>query len=339
MYLLRKIRCVPPSENSSFVNFKVSNARDLTQDVPKCVCISKASLVTPAQYQSCLRYTLLAKLAPNWNKAGQWLIQGRDFLMQAGYANAVSKCLNIFFLFKFCVENQPLVTKLQVLKEKLLPRHPPVFKEWFLRTFQDPTSWYNARVSYARTAAVMSMVGYILGLGDRHGENILFDSTNGDCVHVDFNCLFNKGTTFEWPERVPFRLTHNMIDAMGPMGYEGIFRKASEVTLRVMRTQMDPLMSVLKPFIYDPLVEWSKPVKPQGQRSALVPGQRSIVIDTGEINNEQAMKHVQDIEDRLKGILKNEPKQGGQAKPKSVALSIEGHVNHLINVSTWTGMS
>ncbi len=38
----------------------------------------------------------------------------------------------------------------------------------------------------------MSMVGYILGLGDRHGENILFDSTNGDCVHVDFNCLFNK---------------------------------------------------------------------------------------------------------------------------------------------------
>ena len=36
------------------------------------------------------------------------------------------------------------------------------------------------------------MVGYILGLGDRHGENILFDSTSGDCVHVDFNCLFNR---------------------------------------------------------------------------------------------------------------------------------------------------
>lgn len=37
------------------------------------------------------------------------------------------------------------------------------------------------------------MVGYILGLGDRHGENILLDSTCGDTVHVDFNCLFNKG--------------------------------------------------------------------------------------------------------------------------------------------------
>ena len=46
----------------------------------------------------------------------------------------------------------------------------------------------------------------------------------------------------------------------------------------------------------------------------------------------QAMTHVQNIEDRLKGILKSTSKQG-QAKPKSVALSIEGHVNHLINVS------
>lgn len=43
---------------------------------------------------------------------------------------------------------------------------------------------------------VMSMIGYILGLGDRHGENILFDSTTGDTVHVDFNCLFNRVKTF-----------------------------------------------------------------------------------------------------------------------------------------------
>lgn len=124
-----------------------------------------------------------------------------------------------------------------------------------------------------------------------------------------------------------------MIDALGPMGYEGIFRKACEVTLRVMRTQMDPLMSVLKPFVYDPLVEWSKPVKPQGQRSIIVPGQRSMVENTGEINNELAMTHVQNIEDRLKGLLKSTSKQG-PAKPRSVALSIEGHVNHLINEAT-----
>lgn len=33
-------------------------------------------------------------------------------------------------------------------------------------------------------------------LGDRHCENILIDETNGDTVHVDFNCLFDKVRPF-----------------------------------------------------------------------------------------------------------------------------------------------
>lgn len=88
---------------------------------------------------------------------------------------------------------------------------PPIFSDWFRERFPTPHNWYEARNSYVRTTAVMSIVGYILGLGDRHGENILFDSMSGDTVHVDFNCLFNKGELFEVPEVVPFRLTHNMV--------------------------------------------------------------------------------------------------------------------------------
>ena len=214
--------------------------------------------------------------------------------------------------------NAPLDKKLAIYRTKLLPRHPPVFGDWFLQTFPDPTSWYNARLAYCRTAAVMSMVGYVLGLGDRHGENILLDSTTGDCVHVDFNCLFNTGETFYYPEIVPFRLTHNMVEAMGPLGAEGIFRRSCEVTLRVMRDQMDPLMSVLKTFIYDPLVEWSKPPK----------GRSSAAAESGEIRNEKAQTHVNNIEDRLRGILKS------KTKPRGLPLSVEGHVSHLIKEAT-----
>lgn len=38
-------------------------------------------------------------------------------------------------------KSAPLSEKLKMFKEILLPRHPPVFHEWFLRTFPDPTSW------------------------------------------------------------------------------------------------------------------------------------------------------------------------------------------------------
>ncbi|XP_077477545.1 serine/threonine-protein kinase ATR [Stigmatopora argus] len=213
----------------------------------------------------------------------------------------------------------PLEEKLRVHKEVLCARHPPIFYEWFLRTFPDPMSWYSSRSAYCRSTAVMSMVGYILGLGDRHGENILFDSFTGECVHVDFNCLFNKGETFEVPEVVPFRLTQNLVHAMGPMGIEGLFRQACEVTLRLMRDQREPLMSVLKTFLHDPLVEWSK------QSKGLCKTQAN---ETGEIVNEKAKTHVCDIDQRLQGVIKSRNKVLG------LPLSIEGHVHYLIQEAT-----
>lgn len=110
-------------------------------------------------------------------------------------------------------------------------------------------------------------------LGDRHGENILLDTTNGDCVHVDFNCLFgmvsahsvwvasrltthHQGFTwFEIAEKVPFRLTQNVVDGFGVTGVEGVFRKCCEITMRILRENRTPLVSVLESFVHDPLVE------------------------------------------------------------------------------------
>ncbi|XP_028398063.1 serine/threonine-protein kinase ATR-like isoform X2 [Dendronephthya gigantea] len=199
----------------------------------------------------------------------------------------------------------------KIFQMKVLKRYPPIFHEWYLKTFPTPTSWYNSRLGYCRTAAVMSMVGYILGLGDRHGENVLFDSTNGDCFHVDFNCLFNKGETFECPECVPFRLTHNMIQAMGPLGYEGIFRRSCEVTLKLMRNQNDSLLSVLKTFVYDPLVEW---------------GEKRHRDTATAAAKEEGLKIVKQIEQRLRGYsIKNKI---------LIPLSIEGEVHQLISEAT-----
>ena len=78
--------------------------------------------------------------------------------------------------------------------------------------------------------------------------------------------LFDKGMTLGRPEIVPFRLTPNMLDGMGLAGYEGVFRKVSEVALAVLRGNRDMLISVLETLITDPIVEW------QPVRSAAVSG-------------------------------------------------------------------
>ena len=78
------------------------------------------------------------------------------------------------------------------LLDKLLAMNPPVLHRWFLARFPEPATWHNARLGFTRTTAVWSMVGHIVGLGDRHGENILLDATTGDAVHVDFAFLFDR---------------------------------------------------------------------------------------------------------------------------------------------------
>ena len=51
----------------------------------------------------------------------------------------------------------------EIFQQQVLPKYRPVFHEWFLATFPEPSAWLSARLRYARTAAVMSMVGHVLG--------------------------------------------------------------------------------------------------------------------------------------------------------------------------------
>ncbi|KAH8096675.1 hypothetical protein BXZ70DRAFT_1032531, partial [Cristinia sonorae] len=190
----------------------------------------------------------------------------------------------------------------KIFREEVLTLFPPVFHEWFIETFPEPSVWLTSRLSYSRTAAVMSMVGFILGLGDRHCENILLDINTGDVVHVDFNCLFEKGKSLETPERVPFRLTQNISDGFGITGPEGFFRIACEVTMQLLRDNKDSLMSVLDAFVHDPLVEWEDE-KRKLEREA----QRR---NTGNVNTVRASVDLRKlaknalnpIEKKLKGI-------------------------------------
>ncbi|KAG7209878.1 hypothetical protein KM043_011480 [Ampulex compressa] len=117
-------------------------------------------------------------------------------------------------------------------------------------------SWWEATKNYSYSVAVMSIIGYIIGLGDRHLDNVLVDLNTGEVVHIDYNVCFEKGKTLRVPEKVPFRMTPNIRTALGVTGVEGIFRSACEHTLRVMRRGRETLLTLLEAFVYDPLVDW-----------------------------------------------------------------------------------
>ena len=71
-------------------------------------------------------------------------------------------------------------------------RFKPVMRHYFTELHKAPTSWFAIRLSYARSVATTSIVGHVLGLGDRHTSNILMDNVSGEVVHIDLGIAFDQ---------------------------------------------------------------------------------------------------------------------------------------------------
>ena len=114
---------------------------------------------------------------------------------------------------------------------------------------QNSDDWYRLSTNLTRSIAVMSVIGYIIGLGDRHLDNLLVDFQTGEIIHIDYNVCFEKGTKLRIPERVPCRLTQNIVKVFGFSGVDGVFRHSCEHTLETLRTAKETLLTLLEAFM------------------------------------------------------------------------------------------
>ncbi|KAG8741303.1 phosphatidylinositol kinase- protein kinase tor1 [Ceratobasidium sp. 414] len=118
-------------------------------------------------------------------------------------------------------------------------------------------AWLDRRASYTRSLAVTSMVGHIMGLGDRHPSNLLLDRVTGKVIHIDFGDCFEVAMHREkYPEKVPFRLTRMLVKAMEVCGIGGSFKTTCIISMGVLRDNRESLSAVLEAFVYDPLTAW-----------------------------------------------------------------------------------
>ncbi|KFY39903.1 hypothetical protein V494_03772 [Pseudogymnoascus sp. VKM F-4513 (FW-928)] len=207
-------------------------------------------------------------------------------------------------------------------------RFHPVLRYFHLEKFTDPDEWFARRLAYTRSTAAISILGYVLGLGDRHGHNILLDEKTGEVVHIDLGVAFEMGRVLPVPELVPFRLTRDIVDGMGISKTEGVYRRCCEFTLEALRKEADTIMTILDVLRYDPLYTWSiSPIrlaKLQDAQSAAPPVSTASSTTT---NNGKS-----------KGVI-NEPSEADRAltvvrKKLSKTLSVTATVNDLINQAT-----
>ncbi|KAK8090153.1 Serine/threonine-protein kinase TEL1 [Apiospora hydei] len=224
------------------------------------------------------------------------------------------------------VQNKSVETRVATYK-KVTDRFQPVMRYFFMENFSDPDEWYAKRTAYTRTTAAISILGHVLGLGDRHGHNILLDSVSGEVVHIDLGVAFEMGRILPVPELVPFRLTRDIVDGMGITKTEGAFRRCCEFTLDALREETYTIMTILDVLRYDPLYSWS--ISPVRMAKLQTPR-----TDEGEEGPTDA-----EIDSRKKRGVVNEPSEADRAlevvrKKLSKTLSVSATVNDLINQAT-----
>jgi serine-protein kinase ATM len=227
------------------------------------------------------------------------------------------------------VSNQSIEDRCRTYQQVAENFHP-VLRFFFLERYKDPDEWFEKRLAYTRTTAAISILGHIIGLGDRHCHNILLDERNGEVVHIDLGVAFEAGRVLPIPEVVPFRLTRDVVDAMGCTKTEGVFRRCCEFTLEALREERDAIMTLLNVLRYDPLHSWKmSPARAKRIQEEQQGPQAGVPADGGEaVVVQESVKRKADEGDEAGRAL------GMVEKKLAKTLSTTATVNALIQQAT-----
>ncbi|KAE9348851.1 Phosphatidylinositol 3-kinase 2 [Phytophthora fragariae] len=124
----------------------------------------------------------------------------------------------------------------------------PIFAEWIHANNPDAKSHKAAVNLFTRSCAGYCIATYVLGIGDRHNDNIMISSA-GRYFHIDFGHFLGhlKYSMGMARERSPFVFTKEMAYVMGgTQGKDfGTFLDIASIAYNVLRRHMHLLVSLL----------------------------------------------------------------------------------------------
>jgi serine/threonine-protein kinase ATR len=147
---------------------------------------------------------------------------------------------------------------------------------------------------------------------------------------------------------VPFRLTANMLDAFGPTGADGVYASSLQLAMRTLRDNRDTLLSVLEPFIKDPIIDWKRTRSSQSPTKVAKAKGVEMTQAQDDRQTKEAKHSIKVIDERLRGIynlrnpnikkyLKKDQYSAArtdESLTQLLPLSVEGQVHKMIAEAT-----
>lgn len=149
----------------------------------------------------------------------------------------------------------PTAKVIQEYDDEVRRSQPSALKIAIMKRCASPEEFLLKRQLMLKEYALCCVAGYLIGIGDRHFDNILLTEDGHFCL-IDFGCTFDFAIHLPVPELVPFRFTPNLALLGYPLETESVFTPMLVDTLHLLRKQRDCLNDYIEVYLSDPIEKW-----------------------------------------------------------------------------------
>ncbi|CAM8905182.1 unnamed protein product [Rhodiola kirilowii] len=143
-----------------------------------------------------------------------------------------------------------------------------ILSHYMYKTLLSGNDLWAFKKQFAIQLALSNLVSYMLQIGGRSPNKILFAKNTGKIFQTDFHPAYDANGIIEFNEPVPFRLTRNLQSFFSHFGVEGFIVSAMCAAAQavVSPKQTQHLWHHLAMFFRDELLSWSwkRPGMPMG---------------------------------------------------------------------------
>ncbi|CAN1122507.1 Transformation/transcription domain-associated protein [Linum perenne] len=134
-----------------------------------------------------------------------------------------------------------------------------IFSQYMYKTLPSGNHMWAFKKQFATQLALSSFMSYMLQIGGRSPNKILFAKNTGKIFQTDFHPTYDANGLVEFTEPVPFRLTRNMQAFFSNFGVEGLIVSSMCAASQALVSpkQSHHLWHQLAMFFRDELVSWS----------------------------------------------------------------------------------
>lgn len=231
------------------------------------------------------------------------LLCGSDLVsgLHAEEEPADRKALEVRSMLKDVAKTQ--VNQASSLFREACALFKPVFRYFFYKRHNTVRSWTAMIENYRRSLAQWSIVTYVVGLGDRHLSNVLFETETCKLVHIDLGMILEYSKrTLPIPERVPFRLTRDLLDPLLIEGVGGRLAQEAVLAMRLLRENRHVILGLASVLLRETISSFEEVESQVGERPSYV-SETAIARLRDKLNGTDDTFGVQDVELQVRRLF------------------------------------